>query len=251
MNTETVLTVGQIAEMAGITVRTLHHYDEIGLIQPSQRSESGYRLYDATAIDRLQEVLFFRELDFGLEDIRAILDQPTYERTQALHHQRSLLKGKADRIRSLIDAIERSIESEQQGATMTNEEKLEVFGDFDPAEHEAEAEQRWGGTDEYAQSRKRTSDYTKADWDIINAENGEIYAEFVNLMPHGAGTHEARELVERHRQHISRWYYECSPQVHAGLGQMYVADQRFTDNIDKTAVGLAAFMAEAFAAAYA
>jgi len=251
MNTETALTVGQIADLAGVTIRTLHHYDKIGLIQPSHRTQSGYRMYDGAAINRLQEVMFFRELDFSLEDIRAILDQPTYERTDALHRQRDLLEAKAGLILNLIDAVERSIAAEQEGAPMTNEEKLEVFGDFDPSEHEAEVEQRWGATVEYAQSIKRTKDYGKADWEIINAENAEIYAQFVGLMPAGAKTPEARDVVERHRQHISRWYYDCSPQIHAGLGQMYIADERFTENIDKTAEGLAAFMAEAFAAAYA
>lgn len=242
--------MGQIAEMAGITIRTLHHYDEIGLIQPSHRSESGYRLYDGTAVNRLQEVMFFRELDFSLEDIRDILDQSTYRRTEALQRQRALLEAKAERILTMIDAVERSITAEQRGVTMTNEEKLEVFGDFDPAEHEAEAKQRWGGTDEFTQSVNRTKNYTKQDWEAINAENTEIYEQFVGLMPDGAGSPEAREVVERHRQHISRWYYECSTEVHAGLGQMYVADQRFTTNIDKTADGLAAFMAEAFEAVY-
>jgi DNA-binding transcriptional MerR regulator len=195
-------------------------------------------------------VLFFRELGFALDEIRLILEDPSYARSEALARQKSLLEEKTERLLAMINAIDRSLVAKEQGVNMTDEEKLKVFGDFDPDEHEAEVQERWGGTDEYAESRTRTKDYTKGEWEKINAEAAEIYAEFVALMPDGADTLAARDAVARHRQHISRWYYPCKPEIHAGLGQMYMADDRFRQNIDKTAEGLAAFMADSFEALY-
>lgn len=134
---------------------------------------------------------------------------------------------------------------------MNYEEKLEAFGDFDPAEYEDEAKERWGDSDAYKQSVKRTSQYTKDEWVRNKAEVSEIYAAFVALMSNGVPpeSDHAAAVVERHRAHISEWYYDCSKEIHAGLGQMYVADPRFTKNIDKHGEGLAAYMSEAIAAA--
>ena len=249
MNT-TALTVGQVAGLASVTIRTLHHYDEIGLVVP-ERSESGYRIYGGPQIDRLQEVLFFRELGFSLEDITSIVGGPTYARESALLRQRKLLEVKTERLMALLDAIDQAIRTETSGETMNYEEKLEVFGDFDPAEYEDEAKERWDDSDAYKQSVKRTSQYTKDDWLRNKAEVSEIYAAFVTLMSNGVppASVQAAEVAERHRAHISEWYYDCSKGIHAGLGQMYVADPRFTKNIDKHGEGLAAYMSDAIAAA--
>ena len=249
MNT-TALTVGEVARLANVTIRTLHHYDEIGLVVP-ERSDSGYRIYGGPQIDRLQEVLFFRELGFSLEDITAIVGEPTYARESALLRQRKLLEAKTERLLAMLDAIDRAIQTDTTGESMNYEEKLEVFGDFDPTEYEDEAKERWGDSDAYKQSVKRTSQYTKDDWLRNKAEVSEIYAAFVALMSNGVppASDQAAQVVERHRAHISEWYYDCSTEIHAGLGQMYVADARFTKNIDKHGEGLAAYMSEAIAAA--
>jgi hypothetical protein len=128
-----------------------------------------------------------------------------------------------------------------------------VFGDFDPTDHEEEAQQRWGTTAAYAQSAQRTSRYTKADWEAIQAGADRIYAGFVALQVKGItpNSPEAAELVEAHREHISRWFYDCTAEIHAGLGKMYVADRRFADNIDKAGPGLSTYMSAAIEAAYA
>ena len=133
---------------------------------------------------------------------------------------------------------------------MTNEEMLEVFGDFDPSRYEEEARQRWGDTEAYRESARRTRRYGKADWERIKEEGAEIDNAFLALMARGvpATDPSAAEVAERHRAHISRWFYECTPEIHAGLGQMYVADPRFTESIDRAGPGLAAYMSEAFAA---
>jgi hypothetical protein len=136
---------------------------------------------------------------------------------------------------------------------MTNEEMLDVFGDFDPAEHAAEAEERWGGTDAYRESVSRTAAYTKDDWITIRREADDINAGFLELMTAGdpADGQAAAALVDRHRAHISKWFYDCTPEIHEGLGQMYTADPRFQTNIDKAGAGLAAYLSDAIAARYA
>ena len=252
MDTEEASTVGRIAHLAGLTVRTLHHYDEIGLVVPSRRSGAGYRLYGPGDVERLQEVLFFRELGFGLDEIKRIVTGPGYARLPALERQRKLLEIKAERILTMIEAVDGAVAAEREGTRMTNEDMLEVFGDFDPADYEDEVRERWGNTEAYRVSAQRTSRYTKQDWQQLGREAGEINEAFIALMDAGtpADGPAAREVAERHRAHISKWFYECTPEIHAGLGQMYVSDPRFTENIDKAAPGLARYMAEAIAAAH-
>ncbi len=244
------LTVGEVARQAGITVRALHHYDEIGLVSPSQRSPAGYRLYGAEAIDRLQEVLFFRELGFALDDIKAIVAAPSYDRAAALGRQRRLVERKAARLFDMMDALDRALEAHRRGVEMTPEEKLEVFGDFDPDEHAAEAEERWGGTAAYQESARRTGSYTKAEWQRLEAEARRIDEGLAALLAEGVppGDERAMDLAEAHRAHISRWFYDCPPEMHAGLGRMYVEDQRFRESIDRAGEGLAEYLAAAIAA---
>ncbi len=244
------LTVGAIARLAGVTVRTLHHYDEIELVVPSGRTGSGYRTYGSAEVERLQEVLFFRELGFSLDTIREIIGRPGYHRDAALEQQRELLEHRADRLLSMIDAIDRARIAQRTGVKMSNEDILEVFGDFDPAEHEEEAKERWGETDAYKQSGQRTAGYGKADWEAIKAEMDGIYRKLLDLMGAGApaDSDAARAVAEEHRAHISKWFYDCSLEVHAGLGEMYLADVRFKENIDKAGEGLAEYLSAAIAA---
>jgi DNA-binding transcriptional MerR regulator len=243
------MTVGEIARIAGVSVRTLHHYDAVGLVSPARRSEAGYRLYGPADVERLQEVLFFRELGLPLADILRLLDEPS-DRAAVLARQRGMLQRWAERIAAMIEAVDAAVEARRKGTTMTNEEMLGVFGDFDPAEYAGEAEERWGGTDAYRESARRTAGYTKDDWERMARESAGIDAAFVALMEAGAPPDgpEACEVAERHRAHISAWFYECTPEIHAGLGQMYVADERFRERIDRTVPGLAAYMSEAIAA---
>jgi len=234
-------------------VRTLHHYDAIELVVPGVRRSNGYRQYGRADVARLQEVLFYRELGFPLETIKSIVEQPGYERGAALEQHRVLLEGRAERVFAMIEAVDRAINTERSGVNMTNEEMLEVFGDFDPSEHAAEAEERWGDSEAYRESARRTASYTKDDWAAIGREVDEIYAGLVELMTveTPADDRAAAELVDRHRAHISRWFYECTPEIHAGLGQMYASDPRFGENLDKSGKGLAAYLSGAIAARYA
>lgn len=250
MDQETPLTIGDIARLAGVTVRTLHHYDALGLVVPGGRTGAGYRLYRRADAERLQEVLFFRELGFSLEQIKEIVGRPGYHRAGALERHRALLARKAGHLRAMLHAVDAAIEAERRGTTMTNEEMLEVFGDFDPSQYEQEVEQRWGNTDAYRESARRTKSYTRADWQQIGREGAEINDAFLALMAAGvpADSPQARAAAERHRAHISKWFYDCSPEIHRGLGQMYLADPRFRENIDKAGTGLAAYMSAAIEA---
>lgn len=242
--------VGTLARLAGVSVRTLHHYDEIGLVVPSGRTAAGYRKYGRSEVERLQEVLFFRELGFALDEINQIVSQPGYHRVIALERQRELLEAKAGHLLALVDAVDRAIRAEGTGAAMTNEEMLEVFGSFEAAEYTQETKERWGDTDAYKQSAARTSRYTKQDWETIKAESDAIYQRFLELMAVGeaAGGVAAMDTAEEHRAHVTKWYYDCPKMMHAGLGQMYVGDPRFKENIDKVGDGLAEFMSAAIAA---
>ncbi len=243
------LTVGQMAEVAGVTVRTLHHYDTLGLLTPGARSAAGYRLYEEADYERLQEILFYRELGFGLEGINTILRDPEYDRAGALRHQRDLLVVRKDRLQTMIGAVETALDAHEKGITMTKEEMFEVFGDFDPEAHEGEVEERWAGP-ALEQSKRRTKRYGKDQWKEAMAEGEAITAELAEQLKSGGTPQDvaAMDLAEQHRLHIDRWFYDCSHEMHAGLGNMYVADPRFTEHYEKYAPGLAEFVKAAIEA---
>jgi DNA-binding transcriptional MerR regulator len=242
--------VGAVARLSGVTVRTLHHYDDIGLLSPGGRTAAGYRRYSEADLDRLQQILGYRELGFPLEQIATILAGPDTDPMEHLRRQHRLLLERLERLRKMVDALEFMMEAQQMGIRLTPQERFEVFGDFDPDEHAAEAEQRWGGTDAYRESQRRAASYTKDDWHRIRNETGRLYERAAGLMRAGvaAGSAAAMDLAEEHRDQISRWFYDCSYEIHRGLGEMYVADARFTATIDAAAPGLAAYLRDAILA---
>ena len=190
---EAALTVSEVSRLAGVSVRALHHYDEIGLLVPSARTEAGYRLYSREDLDRLQEILLFRELEIPLEDIAVLLAGGAFDRRAALELQRELLMQKAVRTEALITSVERAINAERTGVRMTKEETFEVFGDFDPAEYEDEVKERWGETDAYKESARRTARYTKADWERFRAESQQIGTDTARLMDEGVPPTDPRD----------------------------------------------------------
>jgi MerR family transcriptional regulator, thiopeptide resistance regulator len=244
------LKVSEVARLAGVSVRTLHHYDEIGLLRPSGRSQAGYRLYADKDLRKLQQVLFFKELGFPLEEIQRIVNDRAFDLKAGLLMQRQLLIEKSVRIQALIHAVDAALESLERGTAMSKEEMFEVFGDFDPSKYEDEVKQRWGETDAYRESKKRTARYKKQDWQQIKAEGEAITQKLAELMGTGVKASDTRamDVAEEHRRYISRWFYPCSPEMHRGLGEMYVADSRFTENIDKVKPGLAKYWRDANAA---
>jgi DNA-binding transcriptional MerR regulator len=245
-------TIGDVARFAGITVRTLHHYDSIGLLTPSERRGNGYRGYTGADISRLQRILAYRELDLGLDEIRQLLDEPA-DAVFALKQARRRIAEQVGRLQRIAESLDAAIRAETKGTTMTPEEKLQAFGDFDPEEHAEEAKERWGATDAYAESARRTGSYTAEDWRRVSAEADEVNQGFLQLIADGtpADSTKAAALADAHRAYITKWFYACTPEIHAGLGSMYVADERFRANIDKAGNGLAAYQSAAIAARYA
>jgi len=243
-------TVSEAAGLARVSVRTLHHYDELGLVRPMHRSEAGYRLYDRDDLERLQQVLFFKELGFSLEEIRAVLDDPGFDRTEALVVQRALLGEKVTRLRAMIGTLDKAIEADQKGITMDEKDLFEVFGDEDPTQYEDEARERWGDTDAYKESRRQAKDYSKEDWLRIKVEQDALEAEFAAAMAAGDGPDSpaAMALAERARLGIDQSFYPCSHEMHAGLGRMYIADPRFAKHYNDRAVGLAHYVCDAILA---
>jgi DNA-binding transcriptional MerR regulator len=239
--------VGDVARVAGVTVRTLHHYDEMGLLRPSGRTPAGYRVYDDGDLVRLQQILGYRELGFALDAIAKILDDPQLDPVEHLRRQHALLTDRIGRLQEQLTAIEKTLEAQQMGIQLNPEEMFEVFGDFDPDEHEAEAHERWGDTDAYRESQRRTSSYSKDDWLQIKAESEQIEGRLLRVMQAGLAptSQEAMDAAEAHRASISRWFYDCGYDVHRGLADMYVADPRFTAHYDDRAAGLAAFVRDA------
>lgn len=244
------LTVGQLARLSGVTVRTLHHYDETGLLHPTRRSDAGYRLYDTDDVARLQQILFYRELGFTLDDVAGLLDDPTVDPIDHLTRQHELLGAQIRRLEEMRAAVERHLEARQMGIDLTPEEMLEVFGAEYAANHDAyqaEAEERWGGSDAWAQSRRRTSRYSRDDWTQAMADQQAAAQQLVDALATGLppDSPEAMDAAEAHRQQITRWFYDCSHEIHRGLADMYVQDPRFTQTYEDMAPGLAAYVRDA------
>jgi len=237
-------TVGRVAEVAGVTVRTLHHYDEIGLLTPGGRTSAGYRRYDDADLERLQQILLYRELGFTLEEIAAILDDPDSDARTHLRRQHALLTDRIARLRDMVAAVEYVWEAQKVGINLSPEEKFEVFGNFDPDQYADEAEQRWGGSDVYAESTRRTRRYTKDDWLRIKQETADLMERWIAALDAGvpAESAQAMDLAEAHRQQIGKFFYDCTYEIHTGLAEMYLADERFTKNYDDQRPGLAHYV---------
>jgi DNA-binding transcriptional MerR regulator len=230
-------TVSQAAKLAGVSVRTLHHYDEIGLLHPSGRSESGYRLYGDGDLARLQSVLIWRELGFSLEAIQQLVDAKS-DRRAALKEQRRLLAERLERTHAVLRAVDATLAALEGGGAM-DEKMFEGLED--------EARERWGGTPQFAEAMRRTRRYKKEDWARMRAEMDAIEVEFASLLDGGASPDSAADLAERHRQHIERWFYPCDKEMHVQLSQLYTGDARFRAHFDERRAGLAEFVAAAIA----
>ena len=195
----TPLTVGQVAERFAITVRTLHHYDEVGLLSPSERTRAGYRLYTDGDLTRLQHIVVYRRLGFALEEIALLLEKPESVE-QHLRRQRAAVTSRLDEMRDLVTAIDRALEREMNNQPATPDDLKELFGDgFHDAQ--AEAEERWGETDAWRQSQERTKGYTKADWEEVKAESDRTHQAFTDAMDAGEPptSEVAMDAAELHR----------------------------------------------------
>ena len=242
--------VKDVSRIAGVSVRTLHHYDEIGLLPPASRSDAGYRLYDDESLLRLQQILIGRTLGLSLQEIGRSLDDPDFDHRAALVKQREALVARARTATEMVRAVDRALailDEDRKDMDMTIEQ---IFDGFDPKAYEAEAEARWGDTDAYKTATRRTKAYTEDDWKAIKAEQAAIYDAMANAMQQGKQENEdaVMDLAERHRLSIDRWFYPCSHEAHCGLADLYEADSRFAETIDKHRGGLTPFLVAAIRA---
>ena len=231
--------IKEFAAFTGVSVRTLHYYDEIGLLAPAFVDRTtGYRYYDENSLLRMQEILFYRELDFSLKSIGEILSSPGYDTKKSLAEQKTLLTLKKERLERLISAIDDAM----KGANV-----MSAFDNSEFEKHKLEAQEKWGKTDAYKQHAERTRHYSKQKWNDLAEGMDQIMAAFASCMKKAErpDSTEAQNLVKTLQSHISENYYLCTKEILSGLGQMYVADERFRNNIDKHADGTAAFISEA------
>lgn len=237
------LSISETANLTGVSVRTLRYYDEIGLLKPAEISVSGYRYYDGNAIEQLWQILFYRELGFPLKEISQMLSDPDYDKAAALRNQRELLILKKRQIDSLLELMDKTIGDEAMKKVRTTAKDIEIA----KAKYSAEAAEKWGKTDAYVESRKRHTSYSSEQELNIAHEADDIFAAFAGYMDADPADGKVQSLVKAWQDHITAHHYPCSKDILACLGQMYVADERFTENIDRFGDGTARFISEAIA----
>lgn len=231
--------------MSGVSVRALHHYDELGLLVPTGRTGAGYRLYGEADLLRLQQILLGRELGLSLAEIHRSLSDPEFDRKRSLLAQRAELMKRAEQTAAMLGAVEHAL-SLLEGNAMGVEMK-DLFDGFEPSRYEAEAEQRWGSSEAFRESRRRTQRYTREDWQRFAAEQAQIYADLraAQLAGEAPSGTAVLGVVERHRGSIDRWFYPCDRAMHGRLAELYEQDPRFAENIDKHGPGLTTFLVAA------
>jgi DNA-binding transcriptional MerR regulator len=240
--------VKEVAGLAGISVRSLHHYDHIGLLKPETVAPSGYRFYSERDFQKLQQILFSKEIGFSLEEIREIMDRPDFDRGRALRAHKELLTEKKRRLEEIIWTVDRTLSSMEGGCGMAKKEMFEAFDMTEIEKHQAEYAEEVRRTYDpaaVAECDRKTARYSKDDWQAIMAKSSGIYQRIAAAMERGPADAEVQAVVAEWREHITKNFYHCTPEIFRGLGDLYVDDHRFTENIDKIGPGLAAFLREA------
>ena len=237
-------TVRQVAEMAGVSVRTLHHYDQIGLLKPAGRTSAGYRLYGETELLRLQQILLFRGLGMPLREIGELIDLPGYSSIAALRRHAERIDRERERLERLQRTIERTIIRMTEDETViSNEELYEGISPKQAEAWEQEARERWGDM-AVDDSWRRIKGMTRERWQSYQEETADIPQRLAELMDRDPADPAVQAQIARHFESM-RVFYEPTPDIYRGLGMMYVEDERFTAFYDKTAKGLASFMQKA------
>lgn len=231
--------IKEFSLLTEVSVRTLHYYDEIGLLKPDEVDrENGYRYYGERAFEKMLEILFLRELDFSLKSIKEILSSPTYNKKEAFRKQKELLNLKKAKIEKMISVLEEAEKGELKIMTIDNSyEKTRK-------QYEAEVKEKWGSTDAYKESQQKTATYSKEKWNDVSSGLDEVIAEFAKVKAEGRTAEDSIFLAEKLQQYITDNFYTCTKEILTGLGEMYVLDERFKENIDKHDEGTAEFMRE-------
>lgn len=237
-------TVKQLAKLAGVSVRTLHYYDEIGLLKPSRIKDNGYRLYGESEVLKLEQILFFKELEFSLEDILRIITDPEFDTVNALKEQRKFLELKQAQIVGVLHTIDTAIKTLKRGGKIMSDDTPIHTTQAQIDAYKQEARERWGHTDAYKQSQERTKHWTKADYASAVEDGKKFTQELADTMERGAHSPEFQALIAKHYASIQT-YYDCSLEMYRSLAEMYVSDSRFRDFYDRFKPGLADCMKSA------
>ncbi|MDD6157699.1 MAG: MerR family transcriptional regulator [Lachnospiraceae bacterium] len=222
-----MMTVNQVSKLTGVSIRTLQYYDKIGLLHPAGYSQAGYRLYDDTTLETLQQILLFRELEFPLKDIKEIIESPHFDRNKALEQQIALLTLKKEHLENLIDLA--------RGIKTIGVKNMD-FSAFDTQkidEYAAEAKKAWGTTPEYREYEEKAKGRTEEQQKTINVQMMNIFAEFGKIRRGDPASSEAQGLVKQLQDFITEHFYTCSKEILASLGTMYAGGGEFTVNIDR------------------
>lgn len=238
-----MFTVKQLADLAGVTNRTLHYYDEIGLLQPSSYGDNGYRYYGEQALYRLQQILFYRELDLSLTEIKTILDRPDFDLLEALQGHRRALTARAQRIQRLIQTVDKTIQHLQGEIEMDKLEFYEGFDEEKQKEYEQQVRERWG--DEALAKTKDWNAYTPQEKNAILAEGHEINLGIVANIEKGHDSPEVQYWIARWHKSINDHFYDCSLEIFEALGHGYTQDPQFSAFYERLHPGMAAFMEKA------
>lgn len=240
-----VYTVKKLAKIAGVSVRTLHYYDEIGLLKPSFIKENGYRYYEEKELLKLQQILFFKELEFSLEDIVRIITDPGFKTVEALADQKKFLELKKARIDGLLDTIDMTMNTLKGGEKIMNNNNTTIADTQNQIdEYKREAKKRWGHTDAYKQSEDRTKHWTKDDYKRLTENGKKFTQELADTMDKGFDSAEFQALIGKHYEGIGT-FYDCSLEMYRSIAEGYVSDTRFKAFYDKFRPGLAEFMQKA------
>lgn len=236
-------TIKEIADLAGLTTRTIRYYDEIGLLHPAETGANGYRYYDRDSLLRLQQIRFFRELDIPLDNIQLIMNQPDFNLLDALNNHRLALQSRQKRIHQLISTVDQTIQAIKGRNTMNEKD---YFAGFNESDYEEEVEQRWGSTSMYAESKKKWASYSAEQKEELKAESGRLTIRMV-----GSGSNakpedpDVQAAVGEYLAYINRYFYTCDAAFLRGLADMWVADPRFAANYERVRPGGAEFVREA------
>ena len=242
--------VKDVARFAGVSVRTLHHYDAIGLLVPGARTAAGYRLYTDSDLLRLQQVLVGRELGLALEEIRRSFNDPHFDLKSALLIQKERLRERAKATEAMMRSIDVALAALDGHNNRKDLNMEQLFEGFNASQYEEEVRDRWGTSEAFVESAKRTKGYSPDEWKTIKAEHAALCDAAHAALKAGKSPSDATvvDIAERHRLYIDRWFYPCSHQMHCGLASMYEGDERFARSIDKHGDGLTPFLAESIRA---
>ena len=235
--------IKEFADFTGVSVRTLHYYDQIDLLKPAITDKTnGYRYYNEDSVQRMLEIIFLKELDFPLKSIKDVLSSPEYNKKEAFRRQKELLLMKKSRLDRLIEALDKAEKGEFDMKSLNNNEYENAKKSY-----EKEVKEKWGHTDAYKESCEKTAGYSKEKQNDVNEGLMAIFSDFAKLMQAGIkpDSHEAKAIAEKLQAYITENFYTCTKEILAGLAEMYVLDERFKENIDKYGEGTAEYARDA------